>query len=101
MGLVSSAGLHPSFFPSWSDSCCTFENNLFLLETATGPLYAPLMISLFKWGIARPSLPLRWSRCFATFAEKVDEGWQTVIGLEIHAQIKTGKKLFSSKIEVS
>ncbi|OXB35654.1 glutamyl-tRNA(Gln) amidotransferase subunit B, mitochondrial [Cryptococcus neoformans] len=53
------------------------------------------MISLFKWGIACPSLPLRWSRCFATFAEKGDEGWQTVIGLEIHAQIKTGKKLFS------
>lgn len=57
------------------------------------------MIALLRWGIARPSAPLRWSRCFATSTEKGDEGWQTVIGLEIHAQIKTGKKLFSSKIE--
>jgi len=31
---------------------------------------------------------------------EVDEldGWETIIGLEIHAQIKTGRKLFSCKL---
>ena len=34
---------------------------------------------------------------------EVDEldGWDTIIGLEIHAQIKTGRKLFSRKLKQS
>lgn len=28
---------------------------------------------------------------------KRDDTWETVIGLEIHAQLKTGRKLFSSE----
>lgn len=30
-------------------------------------------------------------RCYATH----QDGWETVIGLEIHAQLRTGSKLFS------
>lgn len=56
------------------------------------------MITLIRWRVAHPSALVRWSRCFATAAKEGDEGYQTVIGLEIHAQIKTGRKLFSSKI---
>ena len=34
---------------------------------------------------------------------EVDEldGWDTIIGLEIHAQIKAGRKLFSRKLKQS
>ncbi|KAL0247409.1 glutamyl-tRNA(Gln) amidotransferase subunit B, mitochondrial [Cryptococcus tetragattii IND107] len=53
------------------------------------------MITLIRRRVSHPSGPLRWSRCFATSTKKGDEGYQTVIGLEIHAQIKTGRKLFS------
>nr|ODN91940.1 glutamyl-tRNA(Gln) amidotransferase subunit B, mitochondrial [Cryptococcus depauperatus CBS 7841] len=34
-------------------------------------------------------------RSLTSVAEKVDDGWQTVVGLEIHAQIKCSRKLFS------
>ncbi len=33
----------------------------------------------------------------ASSATGRDDSWQTVIGLEIHAQLKTGRKLFSSR----
>ncbi|WVW85339.1 aspartyl/glutamyl-tRNA(Asn/Gln) amidotransferase, B subunit [Kwoniella bestiolae CBS 10118] len=59
------------------------------------------MIILSRWGFARPPiLPFLSgsSRGYATTKKKVIQGeeeWETVIGLEIHAQLKTGRKLFS------
>ncbi|TYJ57274.1 glutamyl-tRNA(Gln) amidotransferase subunit B, mitochondrial [Cryptococcus floricola] len=53
------------------------------------------MLALADRRILRTQTTLRWARALATQAKSPDDGWQTVIGLEIHAQIKTGRKLFS------
>ncbi|WVQ72704.1 glutamyl-tRNA(Gln) amidotransferase subunit B, mitochondrial [Cryptococcus sp. DSM 104548] len=53
------------------------------------------MISSTGWRISPTHTALRCARRLATQAKPLDDGWQTVIGLEIHAQIKTGRKLFS------
>ncbi|GFZ52056.1 carbon-nitrogen ligase with glutamine as amido-N-donor [Saitozyma sp. JCM 24511] len=46
--------------------------------------------------IAGPSSLIRCSRCVrAASSRAAGEGWETVIGLEIHAQLRTGRKLFS------
>ncbi|WWC71303.1 aspartyl/glutamyl-tRNA(Asn/Gln) amidotransferase, B subunit [Kwoniella pini CBS 10737] len=65
------------------------------------------MIILSRWGLSRPfigsgSFPQRLLhpglRFYATKQNAIqDESeWETVIGLEIHAQLKTGRKLFSA-----
>ncbi|OCF57715.1 aspartyl/glutamyl-tRNA(Asn/Gln) amidotransferase, B subunit [Kwoniella mangroviensis CBS 10435] len=58
------------------------------------------MIILSRWGFARPislpSCPYSLRRyATKTKAIKGEEEWETIIGLEIHAQLKTGRKLFS------
>ena len=42
----------------------------------------------------RPSLTCG-KRLSSSTAAADQDGWQTVIGLEIHAQLRTGRKLFS------
>jgi hypothetical protein len=46
-------------------------------------------------GSSKVSPTKRWSSQVRYQHTSTSGGWQTVIGLEIHAQIKTGRKLFS------
>ncbi|WRT68671.1 aspartyl/glutamyl-tRNA(Asn/Gln) amidotransferase, B subunit [Kwoniella shivajii] len=76
------------------------------------------MIILPRWGLTRPIIngiisPKCNVRCYASSSkatlghreeeeegegegEGEEKGWETVVGLEIHAQLKTGRKLFST-----
>lgn len=48
----------------------------------------------------RTALPLRASVRFQSNAAGTSEdGWELVVGLEIHAQLKTGRKLFSGELK--
>ncbi|TXT09206.1 hypothetical protein VHUM_02680 [Vanrija humicola] len=51
------------------------------------------------WGVAAPgpsSPRTRWTPArSASTAAAADDGWELVVGLEIHAQLRTGRKLFS------
>jgi aspartyl-tRNA(Asn)/glutamyl-tRNA(Gln) amidotransferase subunit B len=45
-------------------------------------------------GPSRLAYP-RFARSVSTVA---DDGWELIVGLEIHAQIRTGRKLFSREL---
>ena len=47
----------------------------------------------------RAAGPLRsYVRFQSTSASTSKDGWELVVGLEIHAQLKTGRKLFSGEL---
>lgn len=47
----------------------------------------------------RTSTPLQaYLRFQSTSSTASKDGWELVVGLEIHAQLKTGRKLFSGEL---
>lgn len=50
--------------------------------------------------VAGPSCLPVFARAASTNASKPNDGWELVVGLEIHAQLRTGRKLFSRELQV-